>query len=77
VDCPSITWSVGLGVGCYPAVVHILDSRIPFTRMWTNWTTTSGLQDQDGFEPVSVEHGPCGARRRSVIEGSETSPEGH
>jgi hypothetical protein len=27
--------------------VHILVYRIPFTRMWTNWTTTSGLQDQD------------------------------
>jgi hypothetical protein len=40
VLCPSITWSVD----GYPALVHILVYRIPFTRKWTIWTTTSGLQ---------------------------------
>jgi hypothetical protein len=75
VDCPSITWSVGLGVGCYPAVVHILDSRIPFTRMWTIWTTTSGLQS-GRILTSKHQQGPRWVRRRSVFERSESNPKG-
>jgi hypothetical protein len=35
-------WITPPSRGCvvdYPAVVHILALRIPFTRMWTIWTT--------------------------------------
>jgi hypothetical protein len=29
-------------LGASLLALHILVYRIPFTRMWTNWTTTSG-----------------------------------
>jgi hypothetical protein len=44
--CGGAVWRRDTRCGCawstkHGPALHILDIRIPFTRMWTNWTTTS------------------------------------
>jgi hypothetical protein len=57
--------------------LHILDSRIPFTRMWTNWTTTSEDAVLGRFEPVSFSQAHGVGPWNGLNDLQETSSKGH
>jgi hypothetical protein len=68
VDCPSITWSVGLGVGCYPAVVHILVVGFPLLECGPTGPLRQGCKTKTILTNRHQQETRSGAEERLVPE---------